>query len=180
MLIVNVPGREYWDEENEKFKSVKAQELHLEHSLVSISKWESKWHKAFLGKQEKTAEEMLDYVRCMCVTPNIPNEVFYSLTDENVKQINEYIKDPHTATVVTEAPGAHRNPDVMTSELIYYYMITLNIPVEFQKWHLNRLLTLIRVCNKKNSPPKKMGRSELIARNDALNAKRRAALHSKG
>ena len=152
----------------------------MEHSLVSLSKWESKWKKAFLSKKEKTYEETIDYIRCMTVTQNVDPDVYKYLSAENIKQINEYINDPMTATTFSESKQSGGNHEILTAEVIYYYMIASNIPFECQKWHLNKLLTLIRVCSIKNQPPKKMGREELLKRNNALNAARRKKFNTKG
>lgn len=149
-------------------------------SLVSLSKWESKWNKAFLGKQEKTDEEILDYVRCMTLTQNVDPEVYTRLSAENYAAINAYIEAPMTATCLIEDKQARGHKETVTSELIYYWMISYNIPVEFQKWHLNRLLTLIRVCNVKNSPPKRRSKREMWNRNAAINAANRKRFGSKG
>lgn len=180
MLRITVPAAEFFDEVREEFVYTKEVTLQLEHSLVSLSKWESRWNKAFLGKQEKTDEEILDYVRCMTLTQNVDPEVYTRLSAQNYAAINAYIEAPMTATYFFEDKQSKGNREVVTSELIYYWMISYNIPVEFQKWHLNRLLTLIRVCNIKNSPPKKRSKRELMHRNAALNAARRNRLGSKG
>lgn len=180
MLYITVPEGEYYDERTGEFVTIKSQKLSLEHSLVSISKWESKWCKAFLGKEEKTAEQTIDYIKCMTLTQNVDERVYNNLSAENVKKITDYISAPMTATWFSNDQNHARSNEVITSELIYYWMIALNIPVEFQKWHLNRLLTLIRVCEIKNQPPKKMGKRSLMTRNAALNAQRRAALGSHG
>lgn len=180
MLRITVPAAEFFDEVREEFVYTKEVTLQLEHSLVSLSKWESKWNKAFLGKQEKTDEEILDYVRCMTLTQNVDPEVYTRLSAQNYAAINAYIEAPMTATYFSEDEQSKGNREVVTSELIYYWMISYNIPVEFQKWHLNRLLTLIRVCNIKNSPPKKRSKRDLMRRNAALNAARRNRLGSKG
>lgn len=180
MLQINVPAREFYDEVNERFINVKETALTLEHSLVSLSKWEQKWCKPFLGKDDKTNEEILDYIKCMTLTQNVDPNVYLALSNENVTMIREYIDDPHTATTIKENPNAPKSHEIVTSELIYYWMIALNIPFECQKWHLNRLLTLIKVCNIKNAPPKKMSQHQLLSRNAALNAARRQKLHSKG
>lgn len=181
MLQISVPmGTEQWDEVNQVFIYPKACTLQLEHSLVSLSKWESKWCKPFLTKQEKTLEETLDYVRCMTLTPNVNPEVYQYLTTSCIDQIYRYIDAPMTATTFREDKTSKRNHEQVTAEIIYYWMVTLNIPFECQKWHLNRLLTLIRVCNVKNAPPKKMSRREIFSRNTALNAARRKRLHSRG
>lgn len=180
MLRITVPGVEEWDESKEEFVSTKEQTLQLEHSLISLSKWESKWKKAFLGKQEKTREETLDYIKCMTLDKNVDPEVYDHLTNENIQEINAYISDPMTATFFSDDKNAKPNREIVTSELIYYWMIALNIPDRFEKWHLNRLLTLIKVCNVKNQPPKKRSRREIMSRNAALNAARRKHLNTKG
>jgi len=180
MLQITVPAVELWDEKRQLFINVKEHKIQLEHSLVSISKWESKWCKPFLSRNDKTVEEVLDYVKCMTITQNVDPEIYKYLTEENVAAINEYIDAPMTATTFSEDGLSKTNREIVTSELIYYWMISLNIPIKFEKWHLNRLLTLIRVCNIKNSPPKKMSRKEILARNAALNAERRKKLNTKG
>lgn len=180
MLKIIVPATEYFDEINEEFINKKEQTLQLEHSLVSLSKWESKWNKAFLGKQEKTDEEILDYVRCMTLTQNVDPEVYSRLSAENYAAINAYIEAPMTATCFFDEKKGQRSKETVTSELIYYWMISYNIPVEFQKWHLNRLLTLIRVCNVKNTPPKKRSQREIMKRQAAINAANRKRFNSKG
>lgn len=179
MLEIIIPGAELWDESKQEFVNTKEQILRMEHSLVSISKWESKWKKAFLGKQEKTFEETIDYIKCMTVTQNVDPKAYNYLTKENINAINNYINDPMTATTFSETKQSGSR-EVMTAEVIYYYMIALNIPFECQKWHLNKLLTLIRVCSIKNQPPKKMGKGDLMRRNSALNAARRQQFKSKG
>lgn len=180
MLRITIPSVELWDENKQEFVYTKEQTLQLEHSLVSISKWESKWCKTFLSNKPKTIEETIDYVRCMTLTQNVDPDIYNYLTDENIEQINRYIEQPMTATYFSDDRKAGGTRDAVTSELIYYWMIALNIPFECQKWHLNRLLSLIRVCNIKNSPPKKMSRRELMQRNTALNAARRKKLNTKG
>ena len=180
MLTITIPATEMWDEKNEKFIDIKECRLQLEHSLVSLSKWESKWCKPFLFTNDKTAEEIMDDVRCMTLTTNVSPEVYYGLTSENIKAINAYIEAPMTATHFGSEQNGSGKREIVTSELIYYWMIALNIPFECQKWHLNRLLTLIRICNIKNQPAKKMSRKEIMSRNAALNAARRKQLGTKG
>ena len=180
MLTITIPATAMWDEKNEKFIDIKECRLQLEHSLVSLSKWESKWCKPFLFTNDKTAEEIMDYVRCMTLTTNVSPEVYYGLTSENIKAINAYIEAPMTATHFGSEQNGSGKREIVTSELIYYWMIALNIPFECQKWHLNRLLTLIRICNIKNQPAKKMSRKEIMSRNAALNAARRKQLGTKG
>ena len=159
---------------------MKEQMLQLEHSLVSLSKWESKWCKPFFSKQEKTYEETIDYIKCMTITQNVKDDVYTRLTNDNVMQINKYIEAPMTATTFSKDANGKGGKEIITSELIYYWMIALNIPFECQKWHINRLLTLVRVCNVKNEPSKKMSKKDIMSRNRALNAARRKQLNSKG
>ena len=180
MLHITIPAVEQWDEINEQFINTKEQKLSLEHSLVSLSKWESKWHKPFFSKQEKSQEEIIDYVRCMTITQNVSPEIYNYLSRDNLKQINDYIDAPMTATWFSEDKNKPGNSKQVTSEIIYYWMIAFNIPFECQKWHLNKLMTLIRVCDVKNRPPKKRSQKEIMSRNAALNAARRKRLNSKG
>lgn len=180
MLVIKIPGEEYYDEIDEVFVYGKDQILRLEHSLVSLSKWESKFHKPFFSKKEKTREETLEYIKCMTITQNVNPEVYYRITNENISQIDKYIDDSMTATTFREDKTAKRNNEIITAEIIYYWMVSLNIPFECEKWHLNRLLTLIKVCSIKNAPAKKMSRRELVEQRKALNASRKARLNSKG
>lgn len=180
MLRIIIPAVEQWDEVKQEFVSTKEQTLSLEHSLVSLSKWESKWCKAFLTKDEKSFEETLDYIKFMTLTQNVNPEVYNYLTNENINEINEYIEAPMTATYFSDEKTSKTSREQVTAELIYYWMIALNIPFECQKWHLNRLLTLIKVCNIKNQPPKKRSKKDIMSRNAALNAARRKQLNTKG
>lgn len=180
MLQVIIPAFEAFDPATSIFSNVKETKLNLEHSLVSISKWESKWKKPFISRDNKTEEESLDYVRCMTINPNVDPIVYYNIPSNVFEQIKDYIDDPMTATWISN--NEHRSPSrqIITSELIYYWMVSYRIPIECQKWHLNRLLMLIQVCDEKNRPPKKMSRNQILSRNASLNAARRAKLHSKG
>ena len=187
ITILAQPDREYYDESKDEFVSIKGlekdQKLQLEHSLVSLSKWESKWHKPFidtLTKGQLSLEETIDYIKCMTLTKNVDERVYDFISEENMKKINEYIANPMTATTISNHGPKGRNKEIMTSELIYYYMIALNIPNEFEKWHLNRLMMLIQVCSIKNEPPKKMSRRDIMSRNAALNAARRKQFNTKG
>lgn len=183
MLTITIPAIELWDEAKQEFVGLKKEQtIQLEHSLISISKWESKWCKAFLTNKQKTREEMLDYVRCMTITPNVDPDIYNYLTNENILEINKYIEAPMTATCISEDKADKKGSrEVVTSELIYYWMIALQIPLEeCQKWHLNRLLTLIKVCNIKNQPPKKRSMKDILSRNAALNAARRKQFNTTG
>ena len=181
MLRIEIPiSPEGWDAEKEEFVESKVQTLQLEHSLVSLSKWESKWCKPFFSTDDKTYEEVLDYIKCMTLTQNVKPEVYKYLTEKNITEITDYINAPMTATTFNETSTKGRGRDIITSELIYYWMITFNIPVEFQKWHINRLLTLIRVCEIKNSPGKKMSSKEITSQYAALNEARKKKLNTKG
>lgn len=180
MLKITIPAIDLYDEVKEEFFTSKEQVLCLEHSLASLSKWESKWCKPFLSKEPKTPEESRDYVRCMTITQNVDPDVYRFVSDPVLAQINKYNNLPMTATVFSNLEKKTGNRDVITAEIIYYWMVTFNIPFECQKWHLNRLLTLINVCNIKNQPKKKMSRRETMSRNAALNAARRKQLNTKG
>ena len=179
MLQITVPSGTLWDERIEEFVSIKEQTLQLEHSLVSLSKWESKWHKPFLSDTDKTLEETIDYIRCMTITQNVKPEVYMFISKENVDQIYEYINDPMTATTFNDLDKAF-NREIITAEIIYYWMISLNIPLECQKWHLNKLITLIKVISIKNAPPKKLGKQAYMDRMRQLNDARRKELNTKG
>lgn len=179
MLKIVIPGMELFDERTQEFIYTEEIALVLEHSLVSISKWESFWNKPFLGREEKTSEQVIDYIRCMTVTENVEYEVYSRLTELHLNQISDYINAPMTATTFNDL-GSKPSREIITSEIIYYWMVSYNIPFECQYWHLNRLMALIKVCNVKNNPPKKMSKQEIMERNKRLNAERRAKLKSKG
>ena len=180
-LTIKVPGQEYFNNVTQEFYYTEDTVLTLEHSLISISKWEAKWHIPYLETKEKTNEQMYDYIRCMSIKGEISDEVLYSMNADNMKAITAYIENPMTATVIkrtTKGGGSHNQ--FTTSELIYSWMVGYQIPVEFEKWHLNRLLTLIDILNEQNKEQKKMTPSEIAARNRALNAKNRAKYRSRG
>lgn len=179
MLEITIPGIELYDEEKNEFINYDEKTVRFEHSLVSVSKWESKWCKPFLSGKEKTAEEILDYIICMTVTEGITDDIYSRLTQENFSKINEYIGHPMTATTFNDERKSGSR-EIITSEIIYYWMVAFNIPFECQYWHLNRLLTLIKVCNIKNNPPKKMSKQEVLSRNKALNEARKRELKTKG
>lgn len=179
MLQINIPASEYYNEINNEFVYIKEQVLKLEHSLVSIRKWESKWNKPFLSQEKKTSEELSDYIRCMTITQNVNPVVYSNLPESVVNQINSYINAKMTATWFNYR-DRKQSREIVTAEIIYYWMITLGIPFECEKWHLNQLLTLIEVCSIKNQPSKKMSRKEVMARNSKLNALRKKRLKTKG
>ena len=187
MLKIVIPGREFFDEKAidkdhpyGQFVYTDPKEVTLEHSLISISKWESKWHKPFLDeKHEKTEVEFIDYVRCMSLS-NVPDDLFENISPMNKVEIMQYIQDSMTATWFAKESTPAPSNKIITSEVIYSWMIQNEIPFECQKWHLNRLLTLIRVCSLENMPAKKMSPLSILSQNASLNKMRRAALHSKG
>lgn len=183
MLQITIEGGEVFDEKTQEFHGFNTTTINLEHSLVSVSKWESKWKKPFLNRDvNKTSEELLDYIRCMTITQNVDPYAYYKISNKDIHRIRDYIEDSMTATTFSSLGDVKTTgkKQIITSELIYYWMIALNIPMECQKWHLNRLLTLIRVCEIKSTPQKKMSKSEAASMRAKLNAERRAALHSKG
>lgn len=180
MLQLRFPDTELYDEQSEKFVKIKGQTIQLEHSLVSISKWESRWKKPFLSRDGHTREETIDYIKCMTITQNVNPIMYELLTSEQILQVNKYIDDPMTATTITKQEGKGAVSRVITSEEIYYAMVAYQIPFECQRWHFNRLMMLIRVCDEKNKPKKKMRKGDIARRNRSLNAARRARLGTKG
>lgn len=180
MLTILVPETELYDEQKNEFIQIKAQTLVLEHSLVSIAKWESKWKKSYLSTKNKTYEETMDYIKCMTITKNVNPLIYKSLNREALEAINRYLNDPMTATFFSEKDDRPSGPNIITAEIVYYWMISLNIPMECQKWHFNRLIALIKVCNIKNNPGKKMSRREILTRNQALNEERKRKYNTRG
>lgn len=181
MLSIHIKARELFDEKTNTFIYTKEATLKLEHSLVSISKWESKWKIPFLTEKEKTIEQIDDYIRCMSINGDPDPNLIASISNEDKNRIIDYIEEKQTATWFSNLDDKKNSrSEIITSELIYYWMIMYKIPHEYEKWHLSRLLTLIEICNRKNSPPKQMSQAEIMARNRALNAARKAKLHSRG
>lgn len=196
MLQITIPAYDkYWDDVTEHFVNIKEQTLCLEHSLISISRWEAKWHKPFMSEAQKTNEELIDYIKCMTMNQGVDPLVYQYIPESELSKIQAYIDDDHTATWFNEErinrENKRRRKEILTSEVIYYYMITLNIPVQFEKWHLGRLMTLIKVCNEKNKEmdQKASGKSKVnSAKNTSalakkyhdMNAARRAQLGTKG
>ena len=181
MLRINIPDREWFNEAKNEFVSIKGGTIQLEHSLVSLSKWEAKYKKPFLENENLSLEEFLDYVKFMTITQNVRNDIYFGLTSKNLDEIKNYISDKMTATWFRERKGGSSRR-IVTSELIYYWMTEYNIPFEVcQKWHLNRLLTLIRVCQEEKDPKKdKRSRKEQMQDRRALNAARRKRYGTKG
>lgn len=183
-IIIKIKKQELYDETNERFITLDSDyELVLEHSLISISKWESKWHKLYFDdKEKKTREELLDYIRCMNTRYDVPDIVYSALTTEQIDEISKYINDPATATKISMIQTNNNTKhERLSNELIYYYMFKLNIPKECEKWHINRLLILLEIFGiKDGTNDKKMSRAELIARNRATNARNKARFNSKG
>jgi len=184
MLTIEVPETDVWDKANSQFVTLPGATLELEHSLVSLSKWEAKWQLPFLSTDDKTTEQTLDYIEMMCLTEVESPTIFKRLSEENVAKINDYLKSKMTATWFAETPtlpgGAPKRQETITSELIYYWLVSLQIPFETQYWHLNRLITLVRVINEKNKPEKKMSKADLAARNRMLNEQRKAKFKTAG
>lgn len=181
MLTLTIPGDELWDEENERFCYSESTMLEFEHSLVSLSKWEAKFHKLFLTKQEKSEEEMLGYVYAMLLTPNVDPDVFNRFTEEHFRAIDDYINDPMTGTTISNLPkDRSTSSEQISSELIYFWMSQYQIDKECENWHLNRLFTLIKVHHVKSQKPQKMSRQKTVQTMAELNAQRKAKLGTKG
>lgn len=179
MLQIIVKENDFFDEKTSSFIHVDEQILDLEHSLVSISKWESKWNKSFINTKNFSVEESIDYIRCMTLNEDVNPLVYFSIDDKNVNDVMAYIEAPMTATTIHRSESKPSR-EIITSELIYYWMIVHNIPFECQHWHLNRLLTLIDVCNIKNSPKKKMAKKDIFAMNRELNEQRKKMYNTRG
>lgn len=181
MLRITLPATESWDERTEKFVYSQGVVLELEHSLVSLSKWEAQFEKPFLKNEKKSIDETLGYIQAMCLT-EVDLATLDKLSQENILEINAYIESKQTATWFRELPDAPKkhSGETITSELIYYWMSALQIPIEFQHWHLNRLFVAIKVANEKNQPKKKMSKSQQMAEQRRLNAERLQQLGTRG
>lgn len=179
MLKLKIPGTEFYNEKINEFFTVGDVWLELEHSLLALSKWESKFEKPFLGKESHTNEEILGYIRCMVTTEDFDEMVFTRFTQENVDEVNDYINSAQTATTFSELPKKGKS-EIITAELIYFWMIEFNVPFSCESWHINKLFALIKVCNIKKSKPKKMTKAELAERHQKLNAERKARLGTSG
>lgn len=178
-IKISIPETELYDEENNTFIYIKKQDISLEHSLVSLQKWEQKWKIPFLDpRREKTAEMMQDYVRCMTITQNVDPDVYKAIPASEYKRIVDYIQDPMTATTIRKEQKQNR--DIITAEVIYYWMVEHGIPPEYRKWHLNSLLMLINVCSEERSPKKERSQRETADYYRRVNAMNRAKYHSKG
>lgn len=185
MLYIDTPEIEIFDESTNMFGIIKPQHLQMEHSLLSLSKWEARWRISFLSTKDKTEAQMLDYIYCMTINKNIDKRVFHALPKDCINRITHYIETPQTATTFRSdnQPFGKKGQrpvrqQIITAELIYWQMIVNGIPFSCEKWHLSRLLTLIRVCDIKNSTNKpNMTKAELIRRNAELNARRLKQSH---
>ncbi len=180
MLTIVIPAMECWNEATEEFVRSDEVILTLEHSLFSLSEWESKYKKPFLDSS-KTSLEMFDYIRMMTVKPEQKPylDTYARISSEQLQAISEYMEDTHTATWFREENRSSKK-EVVTAEVIYYWMFSNQIPIECQYWHLNKLITLIRVFSAKNKPAKKMSKNDIYRQNSALNAARRKKLNSRG
>lgn len=180
MLRIRIEGEEFFDEVDNTFSTVGDIVLDLEHSLISLSKWEAEFQKPFLGPGEKTTDEIMEYVHAMIMTQDVPGNIMKRFSADHLTKVNEYIESNQSATTFGQMPKTPGRSEIITSELIYYWMVAFNIPFECEQWHLNRLFALIRICNVKQSKPKKMSRNEIAARNRELNAQRKAQLGTTG
>lgn len=180
-IKIHIPKTELWDPLKEEFVTVKDQTILMEHSLLSVDKWESKWKKPYLSSDDKTPIEVIDYLRCMTITKDVSSYVYYAIPPDELKRIEAYIKDPMTATTIRDSRETRgRRREIITSEIIYWQMTQLNIPLEWERRHLNKLLMLIQVGAIKSQPPKNMSKKDIAKQNSALNAARRAKHHTRG
>lgn len=183
-LRITIPEGEPYDEVSGRFIKVKETTIHIEHSLKAIRKWESRWTKPFFDQDALSGNRLMDYIRCMTIEEGIPADTYYGLSKDNLRCIEKYMGHPMTATWFSGAPkkgkGGKKTGQKLTAELVYSYMVQLGIPFECENWHINQLMTLIRVCSEGQTPASKMKMRDIYSQNAALNAARRARLHSKG
>lgn len=179
MLKIRVPDGEFFNNHLQEFRTVKGQTIQLEHSLISLSRWESKWKKPFLDGKEKTRDESIDYIRCMSLTKGVDPLLYASIPGALLNKIFEYVYSQRTATTFKNTRGGG-SKEVVTSELIYFWMIYHGVPIECEKWHLSRLLALIRICDIKQGPQQKMSRNDIFSQNRSLNAARKRNLRTSG
>lgn len=180
MLTIKVLGDEYFDEADSRVLRDTIATIELEHSLASLSKWEEVYEKPFLSEEDKTSEEVMAYIEMMILTPDVPENIVYALSQENIDDIQKYISAKRSATWFNEPKHAPRQTEKITSELIYFWMVSAQIPFEAENWHLNRLFNLIKIYNVKNTKPKKMGRHDAAQQRRDLNAARKAQLGTNG
>lgn len=180
MITLQLPEIELFDEETESFSTLPAKTLKMEHSLLTLAAWESKWEKPFLSSEKRTTEESVSYLQIMCIDEENPEDSISRLSQEQFDEINQYIEAKMTATWFKDLPGNRPNRETITAEIIYYWMNALNISLEWESRHLNRLFTFIRVVNEKNKPAKKMPRADAAAQQRALNEKRLAEMGTRG
>lgn len=178
MYPLTLPDFEAYNSETNEFVSIKGKTYKLEHSLISISKWESKWHRPFLSPTDgpRTPAETLDYVRCMCINDEIPESVLPYISRDEMDKIMKYINDPMTATTFSKRRkqrAARNSSTFVTSEVLYWQMSMFSIPYKCEQWHLNRLLTLLRVCEEKGQTPQKMSERDILRQYASANAARR-------
>lgn len=186
-LKIKFPKTEYFDENSQRFITLEPIELRFEHSLYAISKWESVIKKPFFPSNKgdtMTNEELLFYIQCMIMDESFePKELLYRLDEETITKLKDYISDNMTATWFNDSRKVNivgkPHKEAVTSEMIYYYMFSLGIPIYCEHWPITRLTTLIRIFAVKNDNKPMSRREEAVSRTE-LNRLRREALHSKG
>ena len=176
MFELTIGATEHFNQETSEFEMLNGVTIELEHSLFALSKWESKFEIPFLNNDNLTDEQMMYYIQCMTITKNVDPKLYGSLSEANIITVNEYLNKKHTATWFSEhgnGPGRRTSNEIVTSELIYFWLTACQIPFECEHWNLKRLLTLIQVCNEKNKPQKKMDRKTMMNKHRSVNASRR-------
>lgn len=183
ILHITIPGKENWDSVKEEFIYEEDAELYLQHSLVTVAEWEARWKISFLDTDNKTPEQITDYIKIMTINQNeVDDSVYKRLTKENLDEINRYLKDEMSATTITDhgTPESNGRNEIITAEIVYYWMFSHNVPVEFENWHFNRLITLLKTCNIKSNPDNKMTKQETAKMYAEMNKARRQKYNSKG